>query len=64
MECWKSLVAGLQLEAGREEQSSPTFELTSNDGFVCTSFTFALKDNWSIQSKCRQVIFQAQIGNR
>ena len=84
-------------EAGREEQSSPTFDLQwqypqlvlrsqtkllyfrQESGymrlilssvwlqiaaFVHTSFTFALMTIRSIQSKHRQVIFQAQVGNR
>ena len=45
------------VEAGREEQSSPTFDLQR----CVSSATFAPL-HWSIQLKRQQVIFRAQVG--
>ena len=53
--------------AGKEEQSSPTFDLQWHGHKQQCLFTllhFCPDDNWSIQSKCRHVIYQAQVGNR
>ena len=57
-------------EAGREEQSSPTFDLYPQycmaiNSIVCLHFFhFCPDDNWSIQLKHQQVIFQTQVGNK
>ena len=60
-------------EAGRKEQSSPTFDLQCcvssevhdyESSCILTLLHFRLDDDWSIQLKHQKFIFRAQVGNR
>ena len=51
-------------KARREEQSSPTFDLKLRASSVIHGYSDIGLNDWSIQLKCWQVIFRAQVGTR